>query len=390
MTAGLLAQLVEQRTFNPTVLGSSPRRPKMSPSSSQAQDTSLSSWRRGFKSRWGRQAHLETIRDGLFFSRNLFIDQLCWSWRCGGVTLLAMSQVLENIQFVKRHAQSHGRAILQKLGEHKLPRAEWLTGSHGAAIRVAGEHDAHFERLVVLIPCPPDGDGERFRKWAEQRVEHLDWYMEASNTGRVVQTVFGERQAAAVLMRRLGRAPGEPGSGLPQPEDALKVVTRFLANVERYVLNIGDDDLRYVRALKLYRIPRRNVSDEYVLGLDILPTLIGVDGDSMPINPLTLTRGVIGEFAELYDAQRRSPAKLPSVFRWGRRRKAVKRRKLLEGLVDELDRLCARIDLERPDLNMVRTWVSALVPAKKASNSSTQVTIGIVLVCAILAWWLAH
>ena len=302
-----------------------------------------------------------------------------------------MSQVLENQQFVKRHAQSHGSAILQKLGEQRLPKAEWLTGSHGAAVRVAGEHDAHFERLVALIPCPPEGDGERFKSWAENRIEHLDWYMEASNTGRVVQVVIGERQAAAVLMRRLGRAPGEPGAGLPQPEEALQVLTRFLGNVERYVLNIGDDDLRYVRALKLYRIPRRERTDEFVLGLDILPTLIGVEADSMPINPLTLVRGVIGEFAELYDVQRRTGGSLPSILKPGQRRGAKRAFKALEALVDELDKLCARIDLERPNLSAVRVWVSELAPTSaKKKKGSGKVTTGLVLICAVIAWWLAR
>jgi hypothetical protein len=50
-----LAQSVEHLTFNQVVVGSTPTRLTMSPSSSPAQDTALSRRRRRFKSGWGRQ-----------------------------------------------------------------------------------------------------------------------------------------------------------------------------------------------------------------------------------------------------------------------------------------------------------------------------------------------
>ena len=53
MLYGLLAQLVEQRTFNPLVIGSNPMQPTLRRSSSQVQDTGFSSRQHGFESRWG-------------------------------------------------------------------------------------------------------------------------------------------------------------------------------------------------------------------------------------------------------------------------------------------------------------------------------------------------
>jgi hypothetical protein len=303
-----------------------------------------------------------------------------------------MNQATENLPHIRRHAETQGSAILERLSERRLPTAQWLVGSHGAAIRVSGEHDAHFERLVVLIPCPQDASPARFQSWAEERIRHLDWYMEASNTGKVVNQVAGERQAAAVIMRRLGRTPGDPEAGSPDPSEAFPVLIHFAANVERYVLNIGDEDLRYVRALKLYRIPRRSRSDEYTLGLDVLPTLIGVDGDSMPINPLTLLRGIIGEFAEIYDERRRKQGPLPAIYAVRERRSAARDARELNELVDNLDRLCARIDLERPGLAAVRAWLSEMAPAaqKKKRRTSLKTTIAVILACAALAWHLAR
>ena len=55
---GLIAQLVEQHTFNVRVPGSNPGELTClglkSPSSSLAQDTAFSRRRRGFESPWGR------------------------------------------------------------------------------------------------------------------------------------------------------------------------------------------------------------------------------------------------------------------------------------------------------------------------------------------------
>ena len=39
--------------------------------------------------------------------------------------------------------------------------------------------------------------------------------------------------------------------------------------------------------------------------MDILPTLVGLQGEPVPIHPLTLVRGTIGEVAEMLDGQLR-------------------------------------------------------------------------------------
>ena len=171
------------------------------------------------------------------------------------------------------------------------------------------------------------------------------------------------------------------------------MLDRFVLDLQRYVRYLGDSDLRYVRAMKIYPVPRAKKEDELIIGLDILPTLIGLEEDTMAVSPLTLVRGIIGEFAELLDQHREGKAQnlSSSPLKWRKERKELAR---VDSLVDALDEICANIDLRRPDLNTVREWLKGLVgktpKQRRASNSSRLVTILLILGCCALAWHLAH
>ena len=87
-----------------------------------------------------------------------------------------------------------------------------------------------------------------------------------------------------------------------------------------------------------------------MVGLDILPTVIGLSHDTSGIHPLTLIRGVIGEFAERAEHLAKG-ASTGQGLNFLRRRKLEER---AEEVRDVLDQLCASIDLERPELREVR------------------------------------
>ncbi len=279
------------------------------------------------------------------------------------------------------------------MGEEIVPGADWHLGSHGAAIRVEGEHDSIFERLVVLLPRPADADEPLFRTWVEERIKQLSWYMEMSNTGTCVQKSFHARHAVCVLMRRIGRATGDPMFSMPAPSLIPGILDRFLLDLQRYVRHLGDVELRYVRAMKAYQIPRSKKPDEFVIGLDVLPTLIGLDRETMAVSPLTLARGIIGEFAELLDQYREGKvSKLSSSpLKWRKQRKEIA---LVDSVVDGLDEICANIDLRRPGIDVVREWLGTLIPRKAKSRPSSagsrNVTIVLVLACCALAYYLAR
>ena len=298
-----------------------------------------------------------------------------------------------SLQITQRFVTTHGGSILVKMGEAIVPGADWHMSSHGAAIRVEGEHDSIFERLVVLIPRPTDAEADLFRSWVEERIKQLGWYMEMSNTGTCVQQSFHARHAVCVLMRRIGRSTGDPLFSMPAPSILPGVLDRFVLDLQRYVHHLGDVELRYVRAMKIYQIPRSKREDDFIVGLDVLPTLIGLDRETMAVSPLTLVRGIIGEFAELLDQYREGKvSKLSaSPLKWRSQRKEVAR---IDDVVDGLDEICANIDLRRPSLDVVREWLSTLTgtrPKKKrVSKGSRTVTILLVLFCCALAWHLAR
>lgn len=288
-------------------------------------------------------------------------------------------------QFIRRR----GEALLERLEEAPFEGADWTTASHGAVIRVRGEHDAIFERLVVVLPRPPDAPAERFKPWAETRLAHLGWYVEACNTGKQVRTVAHDASVVAVFMLRLGRDPNDPATELPPPAEIPGVLRDFALNLERYVHAIGDDELRYVRALRLYRVPRHNRADEFVLGVDVLPTVIGLSEPTVPLAPLTLVRGVIGELAELLDQRREEAAAALSPLRLAEWRRGRRHVAALERVVRGLDDLCARIDAEHIPLATVRDALDALRPRPRSWRKPLLQALALMAAGLTIIWlWL--
>ena len=295
------------------------------------------------------------------------------------------SATQEKTLYVRRFIGDNGGKVLEHLGEARLPTADWLVSSYGAVVRVSGPHDHLFERLVAILPRPQDATSEKFQPWANERFQQLDWYMEKANLGRVVQVVAHDMSMVGVIMRRLGKPPDSKELELGDATLFPSILERFVYDVERYVQNIGDEGLRYVRALKVYRVPRKKKDDDHVVGLDILPTVIGLSHDTSGIHPLTLVRGVIGEFAERADQLTKALGSKRAFFRG---RGAVEQ---AEQVRDFLDQLCASIDLERPVLSEVRYKLkTGLGRPKKKSDMSMPGVIVTVALCALLAWYLAR
>ena len=281
----------------------------------------------------------------------------------------------------------HGDDLLMRFKESVVEGRRWHIGSHGAVVRVEGEHDDYFERLFVVVPRPPDAPSARFKSWAEGRIEHYNWYLELTNLGRCVQSVVTDVCAVITVMRRIGHTTADEQCQLPDVNGVFKTLGQFVSHLRHYVDFLGDSDLRYVSAMRVYRVPRINRRDECIIGLDILPTLIGLDRDASPIHPLTLVRGIVGEFAELYERERDA-----GDDQGGRTKKQLKAHsaKCAEA-VSSLDTLCVRIDQHRPALDVVGDWLMHLhEPQPKRAKGSTWSTVFLVLACVALAWYLAH
>ncbi|MCA9539236.1 MAG: hypothetical protein KC620_10145 [Myxococcales bacterium] len=268
---------------------------------------------------------------------------------------------------VGRHVRSflheRGDQVLTALGERPYRGAAWSPSSHGAVIRAHGEHDDLFERLVVVLPRPADAPADRFRPWGERRLQHLGWYMERCNTGKLVRVMAREHAVMGVFMQRVGRDPNDPQTELPPPDRVPALLLDFATHLELYVRNLGDDELRYVRALRLFRVPRHQRPDDFVLGVDVLPTVIGLAEQTIALSPPTLVRGVIGELAEVLDQRREAlaaEATLRTPIEWWRARKQAR---VTLRVVDQLDQLCTRIDERQPDLPSVRAWLEQITPA---------------------------
>lgn len=266
---------------------------------------------------------------------------------------------------VRAFIRNRGELLLERLGERPHAGADWSLASHGAVIRVQGDHPTLFERLVVALPRPPDAPADRFKAWADTRLAHLGWYLETCNTGKLVQTAQHDVSVVGVLMMRFGRDPNDPSTELPPPTAVPELLRVFALNLERYVINLGDDELRYVRALRLYRVPRHLRADDFVLSVDVLPTVIGLAEPTVPIDPLTLVRGVVGEMAELFDIRREHKTSGLSPTRFAEWRRGRTEVKAMERLVTTLDELCAYIDAQRPTLATVRSRLEALTPKKR-------------------------
>ncbi len=288
---------------------------------------------------------------------------------------------------VRAFIRHRGEDLLERLEERPFAGADWTIASHGAAIRVVGEHDDLFERLVVVLPRPPEATPEKFTPWAESRLAHLGWYIETCNTGKQVSTVSHAASVVAILMLRVGRDPNDRATELPPPGAVPDLLHDFALNLERYVHALGDPDLRYVRALRLYRVPRHQRADEFVLGVDVLPTVIGLAEPTVPISPLTLVRGVIGELTELLDQRREELRAASSPVRLAEWRRARRVAGEMGRVVRGLDAICALIDTERVQLVVVRERLAELRPRTREWTKPMLQAL-VVLAAALGLTWL--
>ncbi|MGB0646881.1 MAG: hypothetical protein ACPGQS_06890, partial [Bradymonadia bacterium] len=284
-----------------------------------------------------------------------------------------------SVSQIRRFVTERGEDYLNRFNEEPVEGAEWLYSSHGAVIRVVGEYDNIFERLLVVVPRPREAPPERFQSWVKERLEGLAWYMEASNTGKCVRSQVGDSAATAIIMRRIGSLLGGAQCPAPGAHDVYGLLERFLRDLRSYVRNIGDESLRYVRSLRLFEVPRKDGSLEFVIGLDILPTLVGLQGDSVPIHPLTLARGTIGEVAELLDGQLDANT---------RKKLSRTERKAIKSAVKHLDSICIQIDSERPDLEGVQQLLKATRQLQEEKKGSTLSPIFGALVLLVGLYWI--
>lgn len=282
-----------------------------------------------------------------------------------------------------------GTKLLEILGERARPDAAWQIHSHGAWIPVRADSEAEpfFDRRVVLLVRPDEQPAEAFRGWAEGRLDRLGRFLEACNTGRVVRVVAQDRAVTGIVMGRRGADPNHPQTELPPLERLPAVLAGFVSNVERYLGLLGDPELRFVMALRLYGVPGKGPSAGHVLGLDALPTVVGLTHEAVPIAPVSLVRGVLSELARQIEERAheldatRSPAR---PWRWVR---ASHRLRQHHALVTALDDVVSSIDAAGlPELATVRGWIVAIeVPVFPWGRVAVGALIAVGLVVAAAA-----
>lgn len=262
---------------------------------------------------------------------------------------------------VRAFVREKGRQVLDVLGEHQAAHSQWEVHSHGAWRFVAHPHEDLFDRLVVILPRPERAKSDEFNAWADDRLKRIGKFMEATNSGRVVRTLPVERCFVAVLMRRTGGDPGSATTELPPPPAIPDLLKQFTEDVGLYIRIMADDDLRFVSALRLHRIPQKGEGLEFRLGLDALNTVIGLRSEALELAPATLVRGVLEEIvarllSRVDELEATRSIIRPAAFvRLGHQAAQLRR------LIDQLDSVVARIDDEQPDATApIAQWLGAV------------------------------
>jgi len=296
---------------------------------------------------------------------------------------------------VQRFISDKTAKVLKVFGERGLKSAAWAVHSHGAWLpleqdRERGERGERgellwgggegggergeqarrerFERLMVILPRPEQHSPKLFTPWAERRLRHLNAYLERTNTGRFVRMTAQRQVVIGVLMRRRGHDLQDPKTPLPAPEQIPRLLQLFCHEVSLYISMMNDPELSFVQALKLCVIPKGLDPPEHKLMLDVLPTAVGLRGKSLPLSPVTLLRGVIGELAEQLDLRSEEEAAEGggALARLRDRIAQARARRRALACVQELDALAARVDLVQPDFALLSSWVRALTPGRPA------------------------
>ncbi len=291
-------------------------------------------------------------------------------------------QAADGAREVREQVAQRGNRLLELLDERARAGAKWECRSHGAVLPVVSPHDDLFERLVLLLPRPAEQAPEAFRAWVDGRLTRLDKYLQATNSGRVVQRLMLDNTAGATVMRRRGPDPSSPGVEWPAPERLPALMARFVRDVGLYARVMGDDGLRFLGALRLCAIPNREGQTDWRLTLDALDTLVGRREVSGPLTPLALVRGVLLELATIAEARLMDP-----LDPYGRLGKAEKRR--AEGVVESFRTLAQWAQRPSCTPKKLARRLDELAPTPSGLPRAG-VVLGVLVAVAVVGvavWW---
>jgi hypothetical protein len=262
---------------------------------------------------------------------------------------------------VQRYIGDKSEKLLRLLGEKAIKEHSWSIHSHGAWLKVETDNNELFERIVIVLPRPEQHSPKLFRPWAEGRLKHLSRYVERTNAGRIVRFIVQKQVVIAILMARKGFDLQDPQCPLPEADKVAQLLKLFDREINMYITWMSDEELSFIQALKLHKIPQAHNPPLYKLSLDILPTVLGLKGKNpIPLHPVTLMRGVVGEIAEQLDSRGVDPPD-PDARGWrklyDRYQRSLQRRQN-EACIRELDSLAARIDLTQPSYPQVSSWLT--------------------------------
>jgi hypothetical protein len=200
-----------------------------------------------------------------------------------------------------------GTRLLDLLKERPRPNAEWEVRAHGALVDVETKNDDLFDRVVLVVQRDAHQTPDDFRVSVEGRLDRLDRYLQSTNSGRVVRRLMLENLCGVSVMRRRGPDPSTVGISWP-PFSALPLlVARVARDVGVYVRLTGDEDLRFLGALRLCEIPGKDEARDWRLTFDAMDTIIGRREETTPLTPMTLMRGVLDEVVTLGELRLMDP-----------------------------------------------------------------------------------
>ena len=290
---------------------------------------------------------------------------------------------------VQRYIGDKSEKLLKLLGETSLKDEAWSIHSHGAWLKVETDNKELFERIVIVLPRPEQHSPKLFKPWAEGRLQHLARYVERTNSGRIVRFIVQKQVVIAILMARRGFDLQDPECPLPEAPKIPHLLKLFDREINMYISWMSDEELSFIQALKLHKIPQAHNPALYKLSLDILPTVLGLKGKNpIPLHPVTLMRGVIGEIAEQLDSRGIDPID-PDIRGWrklyDRYHRSLQRRRN-EACIRELDSLAARIDLTQPAYPQVSSWVNEFDGGKVEPLVPARLVLA--FLCLLVALWL--
>ena len=260
---------------------------------------------------------------------------------------------------VQRYIGEKSNKLLEVLGEKIVRGAQWHIHSHGGWVEVESDHSKLFERLVVVLPRPEQHSPKLFTPWAEARLRHFARYIERTNSGRVVRFLIQKQVVIAIVMRRKGFELQDPQAPLPDITQVPHLLKLFCREIQMYMNWMNDMELSFIQALKLMVIPQSPNPSVQKLSLDTLPTVLGLKGKKVPLNPVALVRGVISELAEQFDLRGHPDSNYDAegVARLFEHINRKQQQKQIEACIRELDQLAAKIDLLQPEFPQLCTWV---------------------------------